>query len=241
MRYSYTKLFSGLTESTVWVEPYATRVLWVSMLSWADKHGRVDGSVPGIARRAGITREECEAALSSFLSPDRDSRTPDNEGRRIEPIDGGWRILNYAKYREIRDDEARREYQRKWDQENRPSRHRNPIKPDTSDKPDQKPTKAEAEAEAVKKPSPSSDDDGFAQFWSIYPRKVGKLAAVKAWNRIKGRSELLPKILAALKRQKGSDDWSRENGRFIPNPATWLNQGRWEDEVSGQLPLKDYL
>lgn len=112
MSQTFTKLFSGLTESTVWVEPYPTRILWVSMLSWADPRGRIFGSLPGIARRAGINIDEAEAALVSFMSPDRHSRTPDNEGRRIEKIDGGWRLLNYTKYRELRDAEVRREQNR---------------------------------------------------------------------------------------------------------------------------------
>jgi hypothetical protein len=147
MGYTYTKLFSGLTESTVWIEPYATRVLWVSMLSWADQHGRVFGSVPGIARRAGIQLEECEAALASFMAPDHHSRTTDHDGRRIEKIDGGWLLLNHGKYRAMRDDDARREYQREWDREKRPTRTRhNPTQPDNTDKNRPGPTYTEAEA-----------------------------------------------------------------------------------------------
>ncbi len=40
----------------------------------------------------------------------------------------------------------------------------------------------------------------------------------------------LETLLTAIRRQKCGSQWSRENGRYIPNPATWLNQGRWEDE-----------
>lgn len=234
MGFTYTKLFSGLTESTVWVEPYATRVLWVSMLSWADQHGRVFGAVPGIARRAGINIDECEAALVSFSSPDRHSRTPDHDGRRIEKIDGGWRLLNYTKYRDMRDAEARREYQRNWDRENRPTRLRNPTKPDNSDKPDAFPTKAEAEEEV--KPNPSrasrSASNGFDAFWQSYPRKKAKHAALKAWKRINPNEQLHADILSAVERAKTSDDWLRDQGRYIPHPATWLNDGCWEDEVA---------
>lgn len=149
MSTTFTKLFSGLTESTVWVEAYPTRVLWVSMLSWADQHGRVFGSVPGIARRAGITLDECEAALVSFMSPDRHSRTPDHDGRRVEKIDGGWRLLNYSKYREMRDTEARREYQREWDRQHRPSgwARQSDKQSDSPTKVQSNPTQAEAEEE----------------------------------------------------------------------------------------------
>jgi hypothetical protein len=108
MSRTFTKLFSSITESTVWGEPYPTRILWVSMLAMADRNGEVFASVPGLARRAGITLEECEAALDTFQKPDRYSRTLEHEGRRIEAIDGGWRLLNYVKYREMRDEEAKR-------------------------------------------------------------------------------------------------------------------------------------
>lgn len=112
MSYTFTKLFSSLPESTIWVEPYATRIVWITMLATADREGRVFGSIPGLAKRAAVTLEECEAALLRFQQPDRYSRTPDHDGRRIEPIDGGWALLNYLRYREMRDDEARREQNR---------------------------------------------------------------------------------------------------------------------------------
>ena len=62
---TYTKLFSSITESTVWGEPYATRIVWVAMLAMADARGNVYGAVPGLARRANVTLEEVEAALKS--------------------------------------------------------------------------------------------------------------------------------------------------------------------------------
>lgn len=81
------------------------------------------------------------------------------------------------------------------------------------------------------KPSSSSGDDGFAEFWEIYPHKVGKQAARKAWAKIKVTAELLATILAAVEAQKLGQAWRREDGEFIPHPATWLNGGRWLDEV----------
>ena len=71
-------------------------------------------------------------------------------------------------------------------------------------------------------------DKCFEMFWQAYPKKVGKQAALKAFQRVKTPVETL---LTAIERQKCGDQWSRENGRYIPNPATWLNQGRWDDEV----------
>lgn len=69
----------------------------------------------------------------------------------------------------------------------------------------------------------------FDAFWSVYPKKTGKEAARKAFKKIPKSAH--PLLVPAVEAQKKSRQWMEENGRFIPNPATWLNQGRWEDEV----------
>ena len=229
MSFTFTKLFSGITESTVWVEPYATRVLWVSMLSWADKRGRVFGSVPGIARRAGINVDEAEAALASFLSPDSHSRTKDNDGRRIEPIDGGWLLLNYAKYRELRDHEDRLDYQREWDRKHRPERYKNPTLPTNPTQIRPAPTQAEAEAEKNKntrgeKPAP----EGFLKFWSAWPkspRKGGKPECLRRWL-ARGLEDAAPAILSHVEVMKSGKQWA--DPQDLPAPLTYLNQSRWD-------------
>lgn len=80
-------------------------------------------------------------------------------------------------------------------------------------------------------------EERFASFWSLYPKKVGKQAALKSWKRIKPDAELFERILSALEQAKRSEQWQRERGRFIPNPTTWLNQGRWDDELE---PAENY-
>ncbi|MBQ9911951.1 MAG: hypothetical protein IJM49_02870 [Firmicutes bacterium] len=69
----------------------------------------------------------------------------------------------------------------------------------------------------------------FEIFWNEYPRKVGKKEAYRAFRKVR---EPLSVLLDAVRLQKESEMWAKENGRFIPNPATWLNQGRWEDQVT---------
>ncbi len=54
--------------------------------------------------------------------------------------------------------------------------------------------------------------------------------------RIKPDKALFEKMLKALKEQKKSEQWQKENGRFIPNPATWLNGGYWDNEVQEEKP-----
>lgn len=95
----------------------------------------------------------------------------------------------------------------------------------------------EAEADTDTKEDPPIAPQGgnvheerFDQFWSAYPKKTGKGAAKKAWTKIKPSAALLQKIMTALEWQTKSEQWTRERGQFIPNPATYLNQERWEDE-----------
>jgi hypothetical protein len=72
-------------------------------------------------------------------------------------------------------------------------------------------------------------DDGFEEFWNCYPKKVGKEAARKSWTKYKSNFSLTS-VLLALQWQIESDQWRRNDGQFIPNPATYLNQGRWQDQ-----------
>ena len=72
----------------------------------------------------------------------------------------------------------------------------------------------------------------FNKFWEIYPHKVGKKKAMEAWNKIKQDDGSIERILEALKEQKETKQW--QNHRFIPHPATWLNQERWNDEVESE-------
>ncbi len=143
--HGFTKLFSTLITSTVWREGDKVRVVWITMLALADKNGVVPASVPGLAAMANVSTEECRAALGVLLAPDVDSRTREHEGRRIEEVDGGWRLLNYAKYREMGRSVDRSEYLRVKQQEHR-DKKRQPVSTTVNQS---KPiSEAEAEAEA---------------------------------------------------------------------------------------------
>lgn len=76
---------------------------------------------------------------------------------------------------------------------------------------------------------------GFAEFWETYPKKIGKGAAEKAFQKYKIGGKLLPNVLKAIERARGSEQWRKDGGQYIPNPATWLNQRRWEDDAGSGL------
>lgn len=103
----YAKLSSHILNSSIWSEPDNVRIVWVTMLVMSDAAGFVESSLSGLAHQARKSIPETEAALTVLSSPDPDSKNPDNEGRRISKVEGGWMILNYVLYRaqqELSDD-----------------------------------------------------------------------------------------------------------------------------------------
>lgn len=70
---------------------------------------------------------------------------------------------------------------------------------------------------------------GFADFWTIYPRKESKVNATRAWKRLNPSDETQARILKDVSNRKNSEGWLKDNGQYIPHPATYLNQKRWED------------
>lgn len=92
-----------------------------------------------------------------------------------------------------------------------------------------------------KSPLLSPQGERFDRFWALYPNKTGKKKARESWEKIKPSEELTETILSAVAKQKLWNKWQRDGGRYIPNPATWLNQGRWEDEpLEGDDPYQIY-
>ncbi|MDL2268853.1 hypothetical protein LJC71_04855 [Desulfosarcina sp. OttesenSCG-928-A07] len=95
----------------------------------------------------------------------------------------------------------------------------------------------EQNSHATKKQKPQSETD-FDAFWDAYPRKTGKAAAEKAWKKARDKPDLNT-ILGAIESQKTWDQWRRDGGQYIPNPATWLNQGRWDDKPPDVVQSRD--
>jgi len=80
----------------------------------------------------------------------------------------------------------------------------------------------------------------FEIFWKAYPKKIGKGAAEKSFKKINPSETLLQTMLAAIISASESEQWKKEDGQFIPNPATWLNQKRWEDEPAAKNAGSDF-
>jgi hypothetical protein len=238
----YTKLFGSIVASTIWRESKETKIVWITMLALADAYGIISASIPGLADLAKVTISECEEALQRLMSPDPYSRTKDFEGRRIEEVEGGWRILNYVKYRNLWTEDDRRAYKAKWDRENRNnrpnSRHRNinrstpDLPPTETDKPRQPPmytdTDTDTDTEEDKKSTPIVPLSQAEEIYQQYPKKANRPSALKAIEKALKKIDfdtLLAKTKAFANARNG--DLS-----FCKHPATWFNGECFNDDPS---------
>lgn len=72
--------------------------------------------------------------------------------------------------------------------------------------------------------------DSFEEFWSEYPRHRNRVQAERAWYALNPDKALVVTILWSLKVFKQSEEWNKDDGRYIPNPAKWIDDRRWEDD-----------
>lgn len=84
-------------------------------------------------------------------------------------------------------------------------------------------------------------EDQFEKFYKKYPKKIKKQNVKKWFEKNKPSSELFSSMMNSLEQFRGSKDWLKDKGQYIPYPSTWLNQKRWEDEgVVSEIEKKDY-
>lgn len=98
----YNKLYTKILDSSIWLEPNPTRIVWITFLAAMDEDGFAQfSSVRNLANRAMVTAEDAEAAVATLEAPDAESASKDHDGRRIERVPGGWMVLNAGLYRDI--------------------------------------------------------------------------------------------------------------------------------------------
>lgn len=120
----FVKLWPGITESSLWDRSKEARLLFVALLAKADPTGFVEAVPGGLARLANLSREEVDRALEELTTPDPESEFGTDDGRRVEVIPGGYRILNYQAYRQRRDSVAHAEYMRGYMRDYRAGKRR---------------------------------------------------------------------------------------------------------------------
>lgn len=217
----YCKLFTSLYQGTLRGKSDEILV-FTNLLAHCDSEGYVDKHWRAISEEVGIPEDRVKAAITSLETPDPESRSPAEEGRRITRIDDhrawGWQVTNYIKYREIKNLEDRREQNREAQARWRSKQKKvSSVSTNKQSKPMQM-QYAEAEVEAT----------AFGQFWKAYPKKKAKGAAERAFKKYVNVEIVV--LIDAVNRQKQSKDWIKDGGQFIPNPATWIHDRGWENE-----------
>lgn len=109
----FAKVFSQIFDSSI-AEDYNCRRMFMDLLVLADSDGVVDMTPEAISRRTNVPMDEVVKYVKELCQPDAKSRSQLHDGKRLIPLDTnrdwGWIIVNYAHYRKVRDEEARREY-----------------------------------------------------------------------------------------------------------------------------------
>ena len=254
----YGKLFESMYDGTL-VEDWRALITFQQMIVLCDPDGIVDITPAALSRRTGIPIEHIEKGIGILEGEDPYSRTPDSDGRRIVRLDDhrqwGWYIVNHKKYRDLvsHNDKRAKARERK-----RRQREREQQKPNEgghadvhgchassrmsrhTDSDTDSDTDTDTDADAVHSRPPSSDrqgqekghcvtaHEGFDAFWKVYPKKRKKKAAREIWVRKKLSSMADRLVNDVVNRKQRDERWS---GGFIPDPPTYLNQERWEDEL----------
>lgn len=221
MAKTFVKLMDSILTSSIWSEDDKTRILWITLLALADIDGYVGASVDGLAHTARMTIKECERSLKKLMSPDPYSRSETEDGRRILEAERGWRIVNFDYFlgaQSVRAREEKREGSRT--RQRRFYAKNAELVKDLTDKTKSKTNILNKRASR------------FEEFWCLYPKKRSKKYALKSWMKLEMDDILFEKIIDSVKAHTRSKEWQKDDGQFIPYPASFLNQEMWNDEMA---------
>lgn len=234
MRHQYTPVFREFTTSSMWAEPPATRCVWLYLLLHADPEGFVPGTVPGLAVAANVALDDTRAAIEKFMAPDPDSNSQTHEGRRLEKVPHGWRILNFEYWRELARSEAEKARKRRWINAKRRADNE-PMTPLPYDDEDhflatgQRPavdtsTGVDASSEKLDapKPKPKPTPD---------PSSSSSMAAAPEVEPVESRSLVLHELPADMVLPEHLADEARQAG--VLDPHRWFNKLK-EGPIGGE-------
>lgn len=221
-------------------QPIEVRYTFIMLLAIADPTGRVVGTDVAIARRLNMPLDSFVNSVKHLGEPDPDSNSKEEEGRRVIPSDSerGYQLVNYIKYRNLKDEEEKREYMREYMRKRREDEAlRKTCKTVLNDVKNVTQAEAEADPEGDNKTStpqtppakprrPMDDTSEFLSFWNVYPRKVGKPNAARAFAKAL-KNATIDDIMRGLAAHLPA--WAESDPQFTPHPATWLNRQGWND------------
>jgi hypothetical protein len=204
--------------------------------------GKVRLNPVGLGAMIGTTADDVKEAIAFLCQEDPESASQECGGARLLHLSGHeYEIVNWSFYQSLVSAERRRARDRARKERERkkktPSGANKSLGcPHVSEKVPHEMRRDEMKGDDTSHAHPSNGraaDDRFEEFWKLYPRKVSKKRARTAWKNMtkKKRQAAIDAIL------EHTIVWDKQ-GRdmtMIPHPTTWLNQERWEDDLSAEL------
>jgi hypothetical protein len=235
----YAKLFASLYQGTL--RGCSDEILvFTNLLAHADISGIVDKHWKAIAEETGLSRERVEAAILRLEAPDTESRSPENEGRRIIRMDEhrawGWQIVNHGKYRAIRSEDDRREQNRlaqeRWRNKNN-KQSKPPSAEGNTDKPIQKQKQKQIQKQVDQKPAVVSLPDWLSsEVWDSFKQHRGKKFTELA-------QKLMLKKLQELKEQGHDPNKAIENSIANGWSSVYPEKQKGQQNGSGYISERD--
>jgi hypothetical protein len=252
----FVKVYSHILDSTIAETPLHIRWMWVTLLVLCDKEGMVYGTVGSLARRANLTLEQADEALEALMEPDPQSSSDAEDGCRLRYIaNNQYKVVNYAKYRGLKDaEEVRRQTRervQRYRERKRDVTHGNADVTIGNDDVTKSNDIVEVEVEVDNgnsnelpntpapparkppqiKPGQYAKDPAFVEMWTNYPRKKDKKDAHKAIIAArKGKDYPGDEAVRAKIIEFGVREWAHQEMKYIPYMSTWLRGGGWDDE-----------
>ena len=227
-------------------EGYAVITVWFKLLCLAGKQN--NSGVFVINEKIPYTEEMFATIFRMPLNIVRLALTTFERFGMVEIINDTITIPKWGKHQSLDKIEKQNEYMRQYMANYREKQKRlasgETCKPNSkvNSKPNVNALELELEEELNKetKTKTKAKRAGihplFDSFWQAYPKRIAKAKAAEAFSKLNPDEELMKVMLAALKAWSKTEQWQKDSGQFIPNPTTWLNQRRWEDE----LPKENY-
>lgn len=207
-----------------WIDDPVILSVWVQCLlrasfrdsTWRGmeiKRGQLFTSSESLAKSCGVSRQQVRRALEKLQKSENLTSESTSQGLLIT-------VCKYEAYNALEDETNQ--------QINQPPTSVQPAfnQPSTSVQPH-----LNNENKETRKQQKQIHPD-FDQFWANYPRREGKPKALQSWNREKPDIEIVLNALAWQKKK-----WT--DPKYIPLPATYLNQRRFEDERPKEKSIAD--
>lgn len=199
---------------------FSTKGIWIDLLCYlweAPERGMLKGSVTQLERLIGANHDE----FGLFLAEAKDLSFCD-----ISVTDN--KIVTICNRRMFRDEKDRKNNRMRQSKHREKRKSNAKVTPPSSTASSTSPTKITTLAQ-----------NEFDQFWLSYPKQRSKADALKAWKQVSKKRPTIEIILSKIEDLKNSHEWTKENGQFIPYPASWLRAGGWDDVIN-QKPKMTY-